>query len=111
MNERNGLLPAQPATVISPPAPTVLDKIQQSWAELRKRARVTLVIDVSGSMAQSVPSAGESKLELAKRAAVRALDQFASNDELSLWIFSSDFPGTDKPYVELLEMGRLGPRL
>src|SRR5439155_23704653 len=91
ITQANGMLPGEPRNVLSPPSPQVLDLIQRSWAELRKRARVLLVIDVSGSMGDPVPDSGDTKLELAKRAAIRALGQFAPDDDVGLWIFSSDF--------------------
>ncbi|MEP7054028.1 MAG: substrate-binding and VWA domain-containing protein [Actinomycetota bacterium] len=97
----NGLLPAEPKTVISPPAPPVLDLVQKSWNENRKRARVVMVIDVSGSMGEKVGSTDKSKLALAKAAATTALDQFSPDDELSLWAFSTRLNG-DKAYVELV---------
>lgn len=111
ITEANGLLPTMPRSVLSPPAPPVLDLIQRSWAENRKRARVLLVIDVSGSMGEDVPRAGATKLELAKRAAIRALDQFAKDDQVGLWIFSSEFPPDGSPYQELLPVAPLGPQL
>jgi Ca-activated chloride channel family protein len=79
----NGLLAAGPAIVISPPSPAVLAHIQQSWTDVRKRARVLMVLDVSGSMS------GE-KIDLMRRAAAAALDQFAPDDELGLWSFESE---------------------
>src|SRR5207247_1797010 len=63
----SGLLPAGPAVVIAPPSPAVLAHIQQSWADVRKRARVLMVLDVSGSMSGT-------KIDLMKRAAAAALD-------------------------------------
>jgi Ca-activated chloride channel homolog len=57
--EANGLLPDQQVTELSPPAPAVTDRILSSWAELRKRAKVLLVIDASGSMEDTVGSAGK----------------------------------------------------
>lgn len=107
--ESNGLLPKQPATIISPPSPKVLDAISSSWASLRKRARVLLVIDVSGSMGEDVPGGGATKLELAKRAAITALGQFAPDDNVGLWMFSTDLRGG--PYQELIPVGPLGPHL
>ncbi len=95
----NGMLPAEPKAVLNPPAPPVLDKIQLSWRDLRKRARVLMVIDVSGSMGQSVPGSGASKLDLAKQAAIKAMDQFAPDDEIGLWVFASDL-GQNAPYLE-----------
>ena len=98
----NGLDPAQPAIRLSPPAPAVLDLVQKSWSALRKRARVLEVIDVSGSMGEAVASAGKSKLDLAKSAAIRALAQYAPDDEVGLWVFSSNVGGRPSPWLELV---------
>jgi Ca-activated chloride channel family protein len=102
ISRANGLLPDQPKVTLSPPSPPVLDLVQKSWDSLRKRARVLQVIDVSGSMGESVSKAGTTKLELAKRAAIRALTQYAPDDEVGLWVFSSDVNGRPTPYVELV---------
>jgi len=111
INQSNGLLPSEPKAVLSPPSPTVLDQIQRSWNDLRKRARVLLVIDVSGSMGDPVPEAGSSKLELAKSAAIKALDQFAPDDDVGLWIFASEFPTVNTPYLQLLPVAPLAQQL
>ncbi|MDP8956798.1 MAG: substrate-binding and VWA domain-containing protein [Actinomycetota bacterium] len=107
----NGLLPNQPSTVLSPPPPRVLDRVERSWDRLRKRARVLLVIDVSGSMGDLAAESGESKLDLAKRAAIRSLTQFAPDDGLGLWIFSSEFPPNGQPYLELVPISSVRERL
>jgi Ca-activated chloride channel family protein len=109
ITRENGLLPEQPALVLDPPAPEVLDEIQRGWTDLRKRARVLLVIDISGSMGEAVPEAGASKLDLAKEAAVDALDLFAPDDEVGLWVFTTDLPDGDT--AELIPIGPVGPRL
>jgi Ca-activated chloride channel homolog len=102
--EANGLLPDQQVTELSPPAPAVTDRILSSWAELRKRAKVLLVIDASGSMEDTVGSAGKTKLDLAKQAAINSLSQLAGNDQVGLWIFSTELNGkTD--YRELVPVG------
>jgi Ca-activated chloride channel family protein len=102
INQRNGLLPDQPKVRLSPPSPPVLDLVQKSWDSLRKRARVLQVIDVSGSMGEPVPKAGKTKLALAKEAAIRALKQYAPDDEVGLWVFSSNVNGRPTPYLELV---------
>lgn len=78
----NGLIPAGATIVIEPPSPNVLARIQERWDEVRKRARILMVLDVSGSMAGS-------KLDLMKAAALTALDHFAPDDELGVWSFDS----------------------
>lgn len=92
----NGIVPAGPAIVISPPAPTVLAAIQRSWDDVRKRARVLMVLDVSGSMAGT-------KIDLMKRAAAGAIDGFAADDELAIWAFSGG-------RQEVAPLGAVGPR-
>ena len=54
---------------------------------------------------------GESKLDLAKRAAIRALTQFAPDDRLGLWIFSSEFPPSQQPYLELVPIAPVRERI
>jgi Ca-activated chloride channel family protein len=102
VSARNGLDPSLPKLRLSPPAPAVLDLVQKSWDSLRKRARVLEVIDVSGSMGESVAKAGASKLALAKAAAIRALAQYSPDDEVGLWVFSSNVNGRPTPYLELV---------
>ena len=100
----NGALAAGPPVVLAPPAPTVLAAVQRSWDNLRKRARVLMILDVSGSMGENVEKAGQSRLELAKSAAIKAVKGFAPNDQLGLWIFSTQQDG-NKPYVERVPVG------
>jgi Ca-activated chloride channel family protein len=104
ITEANGLLPGQQVTLLSPPAPAVVDRILSSWAELRKPANVLLVIDVSGSMDETVGGAGNSRLDLAKQAAINSLSQLASNDQVGLWIFSTQLNGK-ADYRELVPIG------
>jgi Ca-activated chloride channel family protein len=95
-----GMLAGEPKVTISPPSPSVLDLVAKSWNENRKKARVIMVIDVSGSMGDSA-GGDATKLELAQRAASAALTQFSPDDELSLWVFSTKLNG-NLPYVELV---------
>ncbi len=101
-----GLLPDQPTTVLTPPGGDVLYAILRSWEENRKPARVLMVLDVSGSMADTVAGSGASRLELAQDATLVALDGFAPQDEVGLWIFSSERgQNSDTPYTSLVPVG------
>jgi Ca-activated chloride channel family protein len=100
INRDNGLLPQEPKLVLDPPAPNVLAQVQTLWAQQRKPAKVLLVIDVSGSMGESVGA--DTKLELAKSAALRALDQFSPRDDVALWAFSTPLNGSPDPYRQLV---------
>ncbi|WP_433252722.1 substrate-binding and VWA domain-containing protein [Streptosporangium sp. CA-135522] len=97
----NGVIADAKITTLSPPTPAVLDKVLKSWSELRKRANVLIVVDKSGSMEEEASGTGETRLELAKKAAVNALPQFRGDDKVGLWAFSTRQDG-DKDYRELV---------
>ena len=77
----NGIVPDGPALVLQPPAPAVLDLVRKAWGDVRKRARVLLVLDISGSMD------GE-KLTQVKAAGAAVLNVFSPDDAVGLWVFS-----------------------
>ncbi|MFF1444633.1 substrate-binding and VWA domain-containing protein [Streptomyces sp. NPDC058295] len=88
-------------SLIDPPSPQVLGAILDSWDELRKKARVLLVMDVSGSMNEST-GGGQSRMEAAKKAAVAALGLYHPDDEVGLWAFSTETADHREPYREIL---------
>ena len=105
----NGVNPNEPRTALEVPQPKVLLKVLQLWAQERKGARVLLVVDVSGSMGDpAVGNSGDTKLDLAKRAAVSALDQFKSDDEVGLRIFTSDIDGLGHDYLDVVPIAPMG---
>ncbi|WP_433373880.1 substrate-binding domain-containing protein [Streptosporangium sp. CA-115845] len=104
--EQNGVIPDAKITTLSPPTPVVLDKVLQSWSELRKRANVLIVVDKSGSMEEEASGTGETRLELAKKAAINALPQFRGDDKVGLWAFSTAQDG-EKDYLELVPIDRV----
>ena len=86
--------PTSPSTLLEVPSPPVLIDLLDKWAEQRKSARVLLVLDVSGSMSEVADQdTGETRLDLAKRAAIEALDQFKDEDEVGLRIFTTNEDG------------------
>ncbi len=102
----NGVDPNQPQAELEVPAGPVLSAVLDKWAEQRKTARVLLVLDVSGSMEEDAGD-GRSKLELAKQAAQESLGEFKDDDEVGLWVFTTDIDqnGVDDGndfYAELL---------
>jgi Ca-activated chloride channel family protein len=80
----------KPSTVLSTLDSRTLARVQASWKDLRKNARVLIVMDVSGSMGDRIGSAPASKLELAKQALSAALDDFALDDEVGLWTLAGN---------------------
>jgi len=104
----NGLDPAQPQTTLEVPTPAVLAGVIDQWNTVRKKARVLLVVDVSGSMGDEAdPKTGATKLDLAKRAAIAALDQFQPEDEVGLRIFSTEI--SEREPTDYLDLVPVGP--
>ncbi|WP_395726495.1 extracellular solute-binding protein [Nakamurella sp.] len=92
---------------LNPPGPTVLRDVRQVWTQVRKPARVLVVMDVSGSMASESGYGSESKLELAKKAATSALSQLTDTDQMGLWAFTTDLPTPDTITADLVGVGPL----
>lgn len=103
----NGVDPAQPRTLLEVPKPPVLLSLLDQWADVRKRAHVMLVLDISGSMGDPAdPESGATKLDLAKEAAIDALDQFAPDDEVGLRVFSTEIgPAEHTDWRDLVPIG------
>jgi Ca-activated chloride channel family protein len=114
----NGVDPNQPQTLLEVPQAKVLTTLLDKWAVQRKKAKVTLVLDVSGSMGDPAdpkrPDLG-SKLDLAKQAIRDAVGLFSADDDISFVIFSTGLgPQQDQNVVELVPSGRaadVGERL
>ena len=105
--EANGVDPTQPTAELQVPEPAVLIGILDSWAELRKDARVLLVLDISGSMGEPGGD-GRTKLDLAQEAAISALSQFKDSDEVGLWVFSTELGGANPNVRDLVPLAPIG---
>jgi Ca-activated chloride channel homolog len=106
IEKANGVDPDQPQSVLGVPEPAVLAKVLDLWGQQRKSARVMLVLDVSGSMGEPADDRGNTKLDLAKEAAIAALAQFKAEDEVALRIFSTEISRTaPTDYLDLVPFG------
>ncbi|HEX2038941.1 MAG TPA: extracellular solute-binding protein [Acidimicrobiales bacterium] len=104
----NGVDPRQPQTTLGVPEPPVLVRLVERWGQHRKSARVLLTMDVSGSMGEDAGN-GETKLDLAKRAAVAALGQFKADDQVGLRIFSTNIGPKEHPdWLDVVPIGPIG---
>ena len=103
----NGVDPDQPQTLLQVPDPDVMVELLDVWARQRKSARVLLVVDVSGSMSDPAdPETGDTKLDLAKRAALDSLGQFKPEDEVGLRVFSTDLgPDRTATWLDVVPVG------
>jgi Ca-activated chloride channel family protein len=96
---------APPTTVFAPPSGEIIAAIQSSWKDLRKKARIMMVMDVSGSMDEDAGD-GQSKLLKATAAVNKSLDEFNPEDEVGFAIFTTDLPsGQDGIYQVLVPVG------
>jgi Ca-activated chloride channel family protein len=109
IDRSNGVDPDQPQNILEVPQPPVLARILDLWGQQRRSAKVMLVIDVSGSMGDPADDEGNTKLELAKQAAISALGQFKDDDDVALRIFSTDISGQEPTdYLDLVPFGPIG---
>jgi len=108
----NGVDPTQPQTLLEVPAPKIMTGLLDRWALNRKTGRVLMVLDVSGSMGDSPgPDSSDTKLELAKQAAIDALAEFKVDDEVGLRIFSTGLgPQQDQTFLDLQPVEPIGPK-
>ncbi|MFJ2027396.1 substrate-binding and VWA domain-containing protein [Streptomyces sp. NPDC087897] len=96
---------AEPAA--EAPSAEELRKTLGMWTITVQSARLTTVVDASGSMATLVPGRGRSRMDVTKESLIQALDQFTPNDEIGLWEFATTLDG-EKDYRRLMPTKRLG---
>ncbi|WNI25976.1 substrate-binding domain-containing protein [Streptomyces sp. ITFR-16] len=89
------------------PSDESLQETLGMWTITVQSARLTTVVDASGSMATIVPGRNQSRMDVTKASLIQALNQFTPNDEIGLWEFATTLDG-DKDYRRLVATGRLG---
>lgn len=94
-----------PASV--PPSGDVLQETLGMWTITVQSARLTTVVDASGSMAVAVPGRNQSRMDVTKASLIQALGQFTPDDEIGLWEFATTLDG-DKDYRQVMPTRRLG---
>ncbi|NBM16440.1 substrate-binding domain-containing protein [Streptomyces sp. GC420] len=87
------------------PANTV-QKTLGLWTITVRSARLTMVVDASGSMADPVGDGGRSRMDLTKASLLQALAGLTHDDEVGLWRFSTRLDGS-RDYEVLVPTGRL----
>jgi Ca-activated chloride channel homolog len=101
IKEANGMLPNRPGAYLELPTAQVISDIQASWNELRKRARVLIVID------QSALSGDTAAKNLAQSVA-DGVKQLVDDDMVGAWAVPAA-AGSAQPYTELMPLQSLGP--
>src|SRR5215472_2181106 len=82
----HGADPKQPNTLLQIPPANVIDAIQSSWNEQRRRVDVMLILDRSGSMGDSIGDI--SKIDGAKQGLTEFVNLLSDDDQLGLTEFS-----------------------
>ncbi|WP_430647068.1 substrate-binding domain-containing protein [Agromyces sp. GXS1127] len=82
-----GALAETPESGLAFPQPQVVVAMHEAFPDVRKRANVLFLLDVSGSMSDPIET-GETKLEAAKQAIELSLDHFSDGDHVGLAAFS-----------------------
>ncbi|WP_350353465.1 VWA domain-containing protein [Microbacterium sp. A8/3-1] len=91
-----GQLQGSPEKAVLFPSGETMAALNTSFPEVRKRASVLFLLDVSGSMSDVIPS-GQTKLDAAKSAIIAALDHFSEGDDVGIAAFSSAGDATIQP--------------
>ncbi|MFF7122389.1 substrate-binding domain-containing protein [Streptomyces sp. NPDC008240] len=112
IDQDHGALDAPQAKGYDAPDGQVLDRLQQVWATLRRRANVLVVIDTSKSMDDKVPGTGRTKMQLLQQAEPALFGGFAATDRVGLWEFSNAANlGGKHHYLPLVDIGPMGEKL
>jgi hypothetical protein len=99
--------PAGPLPVVNTPDPTTIDRVLSTWATVISPGRLLAVIDVSGSMVEPVPTAGNATREqVTVEAARRGVGLFDDSWAVGLWTFSTNLEGAND-YKQLAPIGLL----
>lgn len=107
MGQDNGVeqtVPTLPRAVLLPES---VSQTLATWTAVTRPTNMLLVMDVSGSMNDPVPGTGKTRLQLAKKAAIDAIQAFDPDARVGLWKFSSNLDGS-RDYAEVVPIGRLG---
>ena len=85
------------------------------WATLTRQLRMLAVVDVSGSMAKTVPGTGQTRLQLTAAACEKAMALFGEPAAMGLWTFTTTRDAADRlarvidPVLPIAELGSAEP--
>lgn len=111
LNSEVGIDPEQPKTTLPQPAPDVVSAAIDQWAQIRKPSAILQLIDISGSMDESIGD-GKSRLDGAIEGSTTTLGEVRPTDEIGVWAFTTgltseidgdraDGIGVVRPFAEL----------
>lgn len=107
-------LQGSPAPVVTPPPTTAqrtevaaaVERALSTWVAVTLPSRLLAVIDISGTMAERVPTANNAtRIQLTLEAARRGLGLFDDSWAVGLWVFSTNLA----PNQDWLELSPIAP--
>lgn len=87
-----------------------VDQLLNEWSGVNLSGRVQVLLDVSGSMDQSVPGTGRTRMAVTLEAAELGIGLMKPTTKIGLWLFSTKLDG-DRDFRELLPMAPIGDQL
>jgi hypothetical protein len=97
----------KPSPAPALPDPATIDRVLATWTTVISPGRLLAVIDVSGSMLEPVPTAGNATREqVTVESARRGVGLFDDTWAVGLWTFSTNLDGPND-YKELVPIGLL----
>ena len=101
--------PARMPPAALPPDDEV-DQLLNEWSGVNLSGRVQVLLDVSGSMDQSVPGTDRTRMKVTLEAAELGIGLMKPTTKIGLWLFSTKLDG-DRDYRELLPMAPIGEQV
>ncbi|MBB4910811.1 substrate-binding domain-containing protein [Actinophytocola algeriensis] len=92
-----------PDTAVPVPDTDVADEMLNQWAAINLSGRLSILMDVSGSMAQSVPGTGLDRMGVTLAATEAGFGMVKPTTKVGLTLFSTTLDG-DRDYEDLLPM-------
>jgi Ca-activated chloride channel family protein len=90
--------------------PETLTQFLGMWTTMQRPNNALLVLDISGSMNDTVPGTKGTRLDLIRKAAVTGVALLNNQTTIGLWAFSTKLtPATD--YIEVVPPGKAGDLL
>ncbi len=99
------MIAAESAAPLSVSAQKAQDALV-TWSLVGRRSRLLVLIDVSGSMEQTLPGGKKRKIDLARKSMQKLIDESAPDSDLGLWTFTTGnaADGTTR----IVDVGALG---
>ena len=101
----DGVIAAETADPLSVSPKKASDALA-TWSLVGRRSRLLVLLDVSGSMEQTLPGGQKRKIDLARKSLQKLIDASAPDSDLGLWTFTTGnaADGTTR----IVDVGALG---